>query len=114
MTRCVPAMSHTPVAREFVTQSPATPRVWPGHPLALGVTQTHRGLNFAVFSRHATAIWLVLFAPDDGAASVEIALDPAVHRTGDIWHIEVEGIDGVTRYAWRADGPSNAWHRFDR
>ena len=38
-------------------------RVLPGHPLPFGVTETRRGLNFAVFSSHATAMTLVLFAP---------------------------------------------------
>ncbi len=37
-------------------------RVYRGRPLPLGVSQTRLGLNFAVFSRHATAMTLALFA----------------------------------------------------
>ena len=36
-------------------------RILPGHPLPFGVTETRRGLNFAVFGKHATAVTLVLF-----------------------------------------------------
>ena len=95
----------------------ATIRVWSGHPLPLGVTETHLGLNFAVFSRHATAITLVLFASGRHEPVCEFALDPVDHRTGDIWHIELEGIDDSLRFGWRADRqpvPRDAFNRFDR
>jgi hypothetical protein len=47
---------------------------------------TQRGLlNFAVASAHATEVSLVLEA--DGEQLLELALDPVLHRTGDVWHV---------------------------
>ena len=51
-------------------------RVLPGHPLPFGVTETRRGLNFAVFSKHATAVTLVLFGRRRDAPVLELPLDP--------------------------------------
>src|SRR6185369_5191180 len=72
-----------------------------GHPLPFGVSETRLGLNFAVFSSHATAMKLVLFAPRETAPLLELPLDPAVHRTGRVWHVELQGVDPHTRYGWR-------------
>jgi isoamylase len=86
-----------------------------GHPLPLGVIETAAGLNFAVFSRHATSMALVLFAPGRHEPAHELQLDPAVHRTGDVWHIEVAGLHPTAPYGWRADRqpiPEDRWHRF--
>ncbi len=91
-------------------------RVYRGRPLPLGVSQTRLGLNFAVFSRHATAMTLALFATGEHAPVAELPLAPGVHRTGDIWHLEVEGLTTDVRYAWRADrwpAPGDRFHRFD-
>src|SRR3712207_8929291 len=38
-----------------------TMRVWPGRPHPLGATWDGRGVNFAVFSQHATRVELCLF-----------------------------------------------------
>jgi len=78
----------------------------PGKPLPLGATLRERGVQFAIFSRHATAITLQLFAAsDDRVPAAEISLDPRVNKTGDIWHIFVEGISAGQLYGYRADGP---------
>ena len=94
----------------------SVPRLHRGRPLPLGVSQTRLGLNFAVFSRHATAMTLALFASGEHEPVLEIPLDPGVHRTGDVWHLEVEGLSTDVRYGWRADRhpvPSDRFHRFD-
>jgi len=88
----------------------------PGHPLPLGVTETRLGLNFAVFSRHATAATLVLYATGEYTPRAEVVLDPLRNRTGDIWHIELEGLEDDLRYAWRVDRlpvRRDKLHRFD-
>ncbi|HUW69772.1 MAG TPA: glycogen debranching protein GlgX [bacterium] len=78
----------------------------PGHPRPFGATPLAGGVNFAVFSRHATSVLLCLYAkPDDGVPIFEYRLDPRQNRTGDIWHVLVEGIGPGALYAWRADGP---------
>jgi glycogen operon protein len=87
-----------------------------GRPLPLGASETRRGLNFAVFSGHATRLTLVLFAPDRLDPILEVPLDPLSQRTGDVWHVEVEGLDRGTRYGWRADREplrDDDGHRFD-
>jgi isoamylase len=92
-------------------------RVLSGRPQPLGVSQRGSHLNFAVFSRHATDVRLVLFAPGRHEALVEFPLNPIFHRTGDVWHIEIAGMDPSLRYGWRADRqpqPQDGFHRFDR
>ncbi|MGH7790188.1 MAG: glycogen debranching protein GlgX [Candidatus Binatia bacterium] len=74
-----------------------------GSPLPFGSTQTRWGVNFAVFSAHATTMTLVLFAPHQHAPLCELCLDPVTHRTGHVWHVELHGLDPDTRHGWRAD-----------
>jgi glycogen operon protein len=64
------------------------------------------GANFALFSRHATQVWLEFYDDADAAEPRElIGLDPQANRTGDIWHVWVEGIQPGQLYALRVDGP---------
>ena len=77
---------------------------------------TRTGLNFAVFSRSATAASLVLFAPRQHDPVLELALDPELNRTGDVWHIAIDSLDVGVRYGWRMDREPIArdrFHRFD-
>jgi isoamylase len=83
-------------------------RVRRGHPLPYGAAARRQGVNFAVFSKHATAMSLVLFAPGDGEPVLELPLDPRYHKTGDVWHMFVEGLDPGVEYAFRADRSPNA------
>jgi glycogen operon protein len=80
-------------------------RTTPGQPLPLGVSRVRNACNFALFSRDATAVSLVLFASGEGPALVELPLDPLINRTGDIWHIRVYDLDPSLRYGYRVDGP---------
>lgn len=89
----------------------------PGVPLPLGAYEHCGGVNFAVFSRHATRVSLLLFdSPSAEASFRAIDLDPAQHRTGDIWHVWIEGLGHGAIYAWSADGPyqPEQGHRFNR
>jgi glycogen operon protein len=77
-----------------------------GKALPLGATLTEEGVNFAVFSRHAEAVTLILFessAPD--SERVEIPLNKRENRTGDIWHCMVRGLAAGLCYLYRVDGP---------
>ena len=77
-----------------------------GRPLPLGVELRDGGANFALFSRHATQVWLEFYDDADAAEPRElIGLDPQANRTGDIWHVWVEGIQPGQLYALRVDGP---------
>ncbi|MBU0482927.1 MAG: glycogen debranching protein GlgX [Proteobacteria bacterium] len=77
----------------------------PGSPLSLGATIMADGVNFAVFSRHAEEVALLLFRSGEGAKIAEINLDPDECRTGDLWHILVHGLDPNIRYGFRVAGP---------
>ena len=87
-----------------------------GHPQPFGVSLLAEGVNFAVFSRHATAISLVLFRPGELNPMLELPFDPSINRTGDVWHIGLQGLAPGFEYGYRVagdpDDPSPV-HRFD-
>jgi isoamylase len=88
-----------------------------GHPLPLGAHVRRGGINFSVFSAHATAVTLVLFAPGGEESILEWPLDPRYNRTGDVWHVFIGGLDPGVEYALRAErapNPRPAVHRFGR
>ncbi len=87
-----------------------------GSPLPFGATLVRDGINFSVFSRHATSVVLALFDPDQNDPFKEIILDRRFNRTGDIWHAVVRGLDPGVRYGYRMDRRPNEnplVHRFD-
>src|SRR5271157_3420176 len=91
-------------------------RTSPGRPLPFGATPNGHGTQFSVFSRHATAVSLLLFdSAQDARPAREIELDPRLNRTGDVWHVHVDGAGPGTRYLNRVDGPNEPekGHRFD-
>ncbi len=92
-------------------------RTYPGYPLPLGVHLHDDGAQFAIFSRNATAVSLLLFRSSvDTTPPETIELDPTYNRTGDIWHVWVEGISAGQSYAYRVDGPyaPREGHRFNK
>ena len=72
----------------------------------LGATVRPGGVNFSVFSKHATAIDLLLF-DDAGAAqpSRVVRLEAADHRSYHYWHVFVPDLGPGQVYAYRAHGP---------
>ena len=60
-----------------------------------------RGVNFAVFSRHATALWVCLFEASGEQETDRLALV----CTNGIWHGFVEGLEAGQLYGLRAAGP---------
>ena len=58
----------------------------PGRPYPLGATWDGAGVNFALFSEHATAVELCLFDPaDPGARSASASRSS--ERTDQVWHV---------------------------
>ena len=91
-------------------------RVRRGVPLPLGATVRRHGVNFSIFSGHATACTLVLFHPGVDDPYVEIPLDPKANRTGQVWHAHIEGLDADVQYGYRFDmqpNPAPQIYRFD-
>jgi glycogen operon protein len=77
-----------------------------GKPLPFGASLTETGVNFALFSRNATAVTLILFeSPAPDSPYEEILLDKRKNRTGDIWHCHIRGLGAGTQYLYRVDGP---------
>ena len=77
-----------------------------GKAIPLGASVHEEGINFAVFSRHAALVTLVLFeSPEFDSPSVEIPLDKNGGKTGDVWHCLVKGLKAGAYYLYRADGP---------
>ena len=92
-------------------------QIEPGRPLPWGAYHRHGGVNFSLFSRSATRVWLELYdRPEDGAPAMAIELDPDRHRTGDMWHVWLKGATYGQLYAFRVDGPYQPaeGHRFNR
>ena len=92
---------------------PDSPRTQPGRPYPLGATWDGAGVNFALFSDHATGVELCLFdAADPGRETHRV---PMVERSDQVWHIRIpEGRPGL-HYGYRVDGPYDpaAGHRFN-
>jgi len=77
----------------------------PGRPHPLGATPDPTGVNFAVFSRHATGVDLCLF--DDHGHEARI---PLRERTRQVFHGRVEGVRPGQRYGFRVFGPYDPKH----
>lgn len=87
-----------------------------GSPLPLGATITPQGVNFALFSRNARSVTLVIALPTDQGPPIEIQLDQERHKTGDIWHILLCDAPADLRYGYRIDGqhdPHDSGHFYD-
>ena len=86
-----------------------------GHPLPFGATPVPGGINFSVYSNHATAMTLVLFRRGEPQPVAELPFPPSF-RTGGVYAMTVFGLDAETcEYGYRADGPyrPHDGHRFD-
>ncbi|MFZ1157245.1 MAG: glycogen debranching protein GlgX [Candidatus Sulfotelmatobacter sp.] len=87
-----------------------------GNPSPWGAHRVRDGVNFVLFSRNATRVRLELYHnPDDRSPTRIIDLDPASHRTGDVWHVWVRGIPEGQLYGYRIEGPyqPEQGHRFN-
>ena len=86
------------------------------YPLPYGAIVHDGGVQFVVFSRHATSMKVLLYndvADPDPANSISFDRDD--HRWGDIWSMFVPGLGPGQLYHFQADGPFDppAGHRFD-
>jgi isoamylase len=89
----------------------------PGHRHPAGATVEDDGVNFSVYSRHATGAELLLYEDAGSAEPFQIvSLDPEINHTFFSWHVLVVDLPPGTRYSWRMDGPNDprghGW-RFD-
>jgi isoamylase len=87
-------------------------RVHPGKPYPLGATWDGQGVNFAIFSEHATGVELCLF---DDLTSKEQQRIRMPEQTDLVWHVYVPGLAPGQLYGYRVMGPyaPSAGHRFN-
>jgi isoamylase len=83
----------------------------PGTPWPLGATVDAEGVNFAIFSQHATKVMLCLF--DENGSEHQVVTLP--EREGHVWHGYLPGLGAGQQYGYRMDGPYQPknGHRFN-
>src|SRR5262245_28237134 len=111
----VPARAVVSRIDAYPTETIAGYAVRPGSPTPFGATLVAGGVNFAVFSRHATACTLVLFETGAREPLAEIPF-PASFRVGNVFAMTVFDLDvDNLEYGYRMEGPFDpqAGHRFD-
>ncbi len=89
------------------------PRVWPGKPNPLGATWDGGGVNFALFSEHATKVELCLFSSvTDRTETHTVNLREQTDR---VWHGYLPDIRPGQLYGYRVHGPYDpaVGHRFN-
>src|SRR3712207_611994 len=87
-------------------------------PLGVEWIEEHQSYNFALYSRHATGVTLLLYDDHDFRTPVyERRLSYLTNKTGRVWHCWVPTADapGVRYYAYRVEGPHapDQGYRFD-
>jgi isoamylase len=88
-------------------------RIWPGKPYPLGATWDGAGVNFALFSEHATGVELCLFGAEDPPRESERLA--VTERTDQVWHVYLPEARPGQRYGYRVHGPyePERGHRFN-
>lgn len=100
------------------------PRRWAareGTPSPLGVTwvAAEQAYNFALYSKHAWGVTLLLYDDDLVVPLFSRSLNPLENKSGRVWHCRVSkaAAAGAKYYAYRVSGPPPTeavdWHRFD-
>src|SRR5690606_499065 len=86
--------------------------VRPGSPTPLGATWDGKGVNFALFSAHATKVELCLFDP---SGAQEISRTPLPEYTDEVWHGYFPDVRPGQLYGYRVHGPYEPQngHRFN-
>src|SRR5262245_36163661 len=88
-------------------------RIWPGRSYPLGATWDGAGVNFALFSEHATKVELCLFeSPESTEESRRITL---AEQTDQVWHCYLPDALPGQLYGYRVHGPYDPaqGHRFN-
>ncbi|HEX2228791.1 MAG TPA: glycogen debranching protein GlgX, partial [Candidatus Binatia bacterium] len=88
-------------------------KVWPGKSYPLGATWDAKGVNFALFSEHATKVELCLF--DSADAPRESERITLIERTDQVWHAYLPEVLPGQLYGYRVHGPyePSTGHRFN-
>ncbi len=87
-------------------------------PLGATWLPTEQAWNFALYSRYATGVTLLLYSAKDFVApAFQLQLNPLRNKTGRIWHcfLPQKAAPTARYYAYRVEGPwdPEQGHRFD-
>ncbi len=87
--------------------------LWPGAPYPLGATWDGFGVNFALFSAHATRVELCLFDGPDATREARRLVLP--EQTAMVWHGYLPDVRPGQVYGYRVHGPyaPERGHRFN-
>jgi isoamylase len=92
-----------PVAKQPVQAAPhPITAVWPGQPYPRGATWDGEGVNFSVFSAHASKVELCIF---DASGRREVQRIELRERTDDMWHAYLPEARPGLLYGYRVHGP---------
>lgn len=85
-----------------------------GRPWPLGSSKTEAGVNFVVAAPQATKVELLLFENGNSPEPFNVLTLDVNHRSGDYWHVEVEGLGLGCCYGYRVFGPKlSSGHGFN-
>ena len=93
------------------TQLNALPGMYFKGPIVVG-----GGVNFGIFSKNAMDMTLEIYEnADDSEPLYSYDLDKKSNKTGDTWHVYIDGLTSGYYYGWRAHGPYDLdeGHRYD-
>ncbi len=86
----------------------------PGRAHPFGARPDADGINFVLFSEHATGVELMLFdGPDAEQPFQTFQLDHETNRSFAVWHAYVRGLRAPAFYGYRVTGPDTPGNRFD-
>lgn len=93
------------------SMSPSSWLTVEGSPLPLGVTwiAEEHAYNFALYSRHAGAVTLLLYTERDVARPMlRVPMDYLRHKSGRVWHCRLgaSAVSDARYYAYSVDGPA--------
>ena len=90
------------------------------YPLGATWVPDEQAYNFALYTKHATKVALLLFREEDSSSpAVKVKFDHRINKSGRIWHCRVprQKMRGATHYAYSVDGPKTGHdcdaHAFD-
>jgi glycogen operon protein len=81
------------------------------HPMGVYFLQDENAYNFAIYSRRAKGVQLLLYSDDDYVNPFhQYEFDPLINKSGRIWHCRLPAsiVKGAQYYAYRVDGPLEA------
>jgi isoamylase len=75
-----------------------------GKPIPYGANESSDGINFSIMSKNAKRLCLVISTMEEHQAIIEIPFDPRIHKSGDVWHMEIVNLPPDFCYTYHVSG----------